>query len=97
MRPIENLELGDKNWTFSVDGISYTLISPGKRLNEETEYILRSAASSTSNRYKIFGGGNLPKDNDAKIHFILSKVGTNDLYIISADDLNNEMDRVEEK
>lgn len=91
IRQIENLRLGDKNWTFSEGGIDYTLISAGKRFNEETEYILKSAANSTNDRYKIFGGGNLIKDNEAKIHFILNKVGTYDLFIICADDLNNEM------
>jgi hypothetical protein len=91
IRPIENLELGDIHWKFNEYGISYLLVSPGRRFDDQKVYVLKSTEISNSERYNIFGGGNLLKDNEAKIHFVLNKIGTNELYIISADDLNNEM------
>lgn len=91
IRPIENLVLDDQHWEFNENGIPYILTSPGRRLDNHKVYVLKSTEISNSERYIIFGGGYLHKNNEAKIHFVLNKIGTNDLYIISANDLNYNM------
>ncbi len=91
IRPIENLVLNEMHWEFNENGISYILISPGRRLDDQKVYVLKSTGNSNSQQHKIFDGGNLLKDSEAKIHFVLNKIGTNELYVIFAEDLYNEM------
>lgn len=97
IRPIENLVLDDIHWEFNENGVSYILKSPGRGFDDQKDYVLKSTEISNIERYNIFGGGNLLNDNEAKIHFILNKIGTNDLFIISANDLNYNMVETVEK
>jgi hypothetical protein len=55
-------------------------------------YTLKNQSGKTQDQYKKFGGGQLIVNNVPKIQFILFKSGTSQKYIISAEELRNELE-----
>lgn len=90
LRRIEDLNVSGRDWSFKENGITLFLKDSGRRVNNHY-YKVMNKNIEQDRVFRIFGGGQLLENNQLGIYFILEKMGTNEMYLVSASELTNQM------
>jgi hypothetical protein len=92
MHLIIEVNFYDQSWGFNLNGLKYFLTNASRYVDIIIRHKWKQPWGNENERFILIGDGNLLKDDKISSHFIIQKIGSNNIYVMQVDDFRNQLE-----